>query len=308
MLFDETAISTLKTVRDVWRWGATSLINADVYFGHGTDNAWDESMALLMHVLRLPHDDRMALMWDARLTEAEKKSVMHLLKRRIEERVPLPYLTHDAFFAGLSFYVDERVLIPRSPCAEWIEKQFSPWIDVERVHRILDLCTGSGCIGIACAYYFPEADVVLSDISSDALTVAQKNIEKHEGGDQIVAVESDLFLNLSTDTTEKFDVIISNPPYVPVDEYKTLPKEYEHEPALALSVEADGLLIVDRILKSAGHYLNDGGILLLEVGETRDAFVERYPTLPVVWLECERGGEGLLLINKADLCDEFSTL
>ncbi|MFU8798255.1 MAG: 50S ribosomal protein L3 N(5)-glutamine methyltransferase, partial [Gammaproteobacteria bacterium] len=226
---------------------------AGLYYGHGTDNAWDEAMALMLHVL------------DSRLTSEEQKKIKNLVQRRIEERKPVAYLTHEAWFAGLKLYVDERVLIPRSPLAELIEHRFSPWIQPEHVHHILDLCTGSGCIALACAQAFPDVAIDAVDISADALDVAKINRDKYFP--KVNLIQSDLFLHVGH---KKYDVIISNPPYVDAQDMADLPAEYRHEPALGLAAGQDGLDLVRTILKEAANYLTPNGILIVEVGNSEE--------------------------------------
>jgi ribosomal protein L3 glutamine methyltransferase len=219
-----------------------------------------------------------------------------LFAQRIETRKPAAYLTHEAWFAGLPFYVDERVLVPRSPMAEWIERGFAPWLEADRVDRVLDLCTGSGCIAIACAAHFDNAEVDAVDISAAALEVARRNVARHELDDWVHLFESDLFAALPT---EQYQLIISNPPYVAADELQTLPEEYHHEPEIGLRAEQAGLEFAVRILAGAGDYLSDEGVLVVEVGNSEDMLVECFPDVPFVWLDFERGGHGVFLLEAA---------
>ena len=292
-----SAEKELLTIRDFIRWGMTQLSKAEAYFGHGTDNAWDEMVYLILHTLKLPHEVNKAIL-DARLIEEERFAIAEILWKRVSEKVPTPYLVHEAWFAGIPFYVDQRVLIPRSPIAELIEKKFDPWIDVEKVNNILDLGTGSGCIAITAALAFPLAEVDAVDVSQDALAVAKINVDKHQVDDRVHLIESDVFNNLQS---KVYDVIISNPPYVDQKDMQSLPREYHHEPKLALAAGQDGLEVVDRILKSAADHLNDYGILIVEVGNSAEALVEKYPNIPFIWLEFEHGHSEVFLLNKHDL-------
>ena len=287
----------LETVRDYLRWIISRFNDAGLYYGHGTDNAQDEAWYLVCGALKLPFDLDGRLL-DGRLTEAERQRLEQLVERRISERVPVAYLVGEAWFAGLPFNVDERVLVPRSPLAELIDVGFQPWLgDVEPEH-ILDLCTGSGCIGIACAFAFPEARVVLSDVSADALAVARSNIERHSLSDRGTALQSDVFAGLEA---QRFDLIVSNPPYVDAEDLAGMPAEYQAEPALGLGSGDDGLDITRRILQQAAGHLNEGGLLVVEVGNSGRALDEAFPELPLTWVEFERGGHGVFVISKDDL-------
>jgi len=287
----------LLTIRDFMRFAMTELNKNNAFFGHGTDNAWDESISLVLHVLHLPHDIDQAIL-DARLIEEERNKIVELLWHRVHDRIPTPYLIHESWFSGLSFYVDNRVLIPRSPIAELIENRFAPWIHEDQVKSILDIGTGSGCIAIACALAFPFVDVDAVDVSQDALTVAKINVEKYSLEDRVHLVTSDVFSNIFA---KKYDVIVSNPPYVDQEDMANLPEEYRHEPELALKAGGDGLAIVEQILQSAYNYLNDKGILIVEVGNSAAALIEKYPNLPFVWLEFLHGHAEIFLLNKEDL-------
>lgn len=286
-----------ETILDFFRYAISQAHSRGLYYGHGTDNARDDIWSLIAGSLSLPfeYDDLMS----ARLTEIEKKRLTDQLIRRLVDRVPVPYLIHEARFCDLSFYVDERVLIPRSPIAELIETQFSPWIDEpDSVHQILDLCTGSACIAIACCAYFPEAHVDAVDLSPDALAVAEINCNRHGCESQLDLIQSDCWEHVPQ---KQYDVIVSNPPYVSDDEMAVLPPEYRHEPDLALRAAKHGLMIVEKILQLAHHYLSPEGILVIEVGNAETALIEAYPELPFVWLEFERGGRGVFLLTRKQL-------
>lgn len=286
----------LITLRDFIRWGASEFTAAKLYFGHGTDNAWDEAEQLVLHAVHLvpPLADE----WlSARLTRVERERVLVNLHRRVAERIPAAYITGTAWFAGLPFVVDERVLVPRSPIAELIQQRFAPWLPHEPA-QILDLCTGSGCIGIACAYAFPDAQVQLSDISFDALAVAEENIQQHNVEDRVFAMQSDLFSNL---IGQQFDLIVSNPPYVDADDLASMPPEYHAEPEIGLGSGRDGLDFTRRLLREASDYLTDQGVLIVEVGNSWVALEEAYPHVSFTWIEFERGGHGVFMLTKADL-------
>lgn len=293
--------SELVTVLDFLRFSLSYAATAQLYYGHGTDNAADDMRSLVLRSLSLPYDvDPMLL--HGKLTTSEKKFLCQQLDKRINQRVPVPYLIKEAYFCDLPFYVDERVLIPRSPIAELISEQFAPWINPDEVTSILDMCTGSGCIAIACAYAFPDAQVHAVDISSQALEVSAINVKKLEVGDQVTLIESDGFTKVPQ---KRYDIIVSNPPYVGKEEMQTLPDEYRHEPVLALETSNNGLAIIEKILISAHDYLNDGGILIVEVGNSEEALCEAYPSLPFTWLEMEHGGSGVFLLTKEQLQTAF---
>lgn len=269
---------------------------SDIFYGHGTDNAGDEAYALVIDALNLSHDMSDEALAAIQLENSEE--LINLIHKRVNEHVPVPYLTHKAWFCGLPFYVDERVLIPRSPLAETICNYFEPWIDPETVTDVLDLCTGSGCIAIACAYAFENAIIDAVDLSQDALDVAKINVEQHHLTNQVHLLQGDLFHPVNN---KQYDIIVSNPPYVGQDEMELLPTEFEHEPVMALVSGSLGLDIVDRILKQAARHLKDNGILIVEVGNTWQIMEEHYPHLPFVWLDFEMGGEGVFVLNKSDL-------
>jgi ribosomal protein L3 glutamine methyltransferase len=293
------ATQELSTIIDFVRWVVSNLNQHDLSYGHGTENSWDEAFSLVLSSLHLPPDVDKSI-YQAVLTQRERKILAEQLSRRLVERVPVPYLVNEAWFAGLNFYVDERVIIPRSPVAELIETEFSPWVQPHAVDRILDLCTGSGCIAISCALAFPNAQVDAVDISEDALNVAQTNVERYECEENVHLVHSDLFDNL---IPQQYDIIISNPPYVSEEEMQSLPAEYMHEPKIALAAGEQGLDIVQRILAHAHEYLAPGGILVVEVGYTQHAVEAMYPHLPFTWLQFERGGEGVFLLTAEEIAE-----
>jgi len=291
-------LSHIDTVGDLIERGARRLARAGLAFGHGTDNAWDEAAALVLHAAGLSPiaGSRMTTL---RIGKARAARARALIERRIGERVPAAYLTGRTWFAGLEMRVDPRVLIPRSPIAELIERRFSPWISVERTRRILDLGTGSGCIAIACAKAFPRACVDAVDISRDALAVARCNVRRHRVGGRVRLVASDHFRGLAR---RRYDIIVSNPPYVGGRELEGLPPEYHHEPRRALAAGRDGLESVRIIIAGAADHLAPGGILVVEVGNTERAVRRAYPSLPFTWLEFERGGGGVFLLTAEQLC------
>jgi len=276
---------------------ARRLARARLCFGHGTDNARDEAAALVWHALRLPRAPSAAQL--ARpVSRRALARIEALLSRRIHERIPAVYLTRRCWFAGLSLYVDERVLVPRSPIAELIERRFAPWIEPTRVRRVLDLGTGSGCIAIACARAFPAARVDALDISSDALAVALRNIRRHRLQRRVRVLQSNHFAALNG---ASYDIIVSNPPYVGRRELRGLPGEYRHEPQLALAAGEDGLDSVRVILRRAAAHLRTGGILIVEVGNSERAVRRAFPRLPFVWLSFERGGGGVFVLRREQL-------
>lgn len=294
---ESEALAELRTLRDMLRWGYTQFQNAQLFYGHGTDNAWDEIIYLTLAVLKLGCE--LNPVWlDARLTTDERTQLLHKISCRVNQRIPTAYLVQESWFAGLPFYVDSWVLIPRSPMAELIEQQFSPWVDAEQVKSILDLGTGSGCIAIACAYAFPNAKIDAVDSSKEALAVASINVERHELQDQINLIQSQDFQNLSG---RRYDIIISNPPYVDAHDFAQLPPEYRHEPKMALLAGADGLDMVVRLLAQAKQYLQKEGLLIVEVGNSKAALIKRFPDLAFVWLEFERGDTEVFLLTKEQL-------
>jgi ribosomal protein L3 glutamine methyltransferase len=273
----------------------------EVFFGHGTDNAVDEAAELVFFAAGLRHEDAERVYGQA-LSAAELDRIEELVGRRIRERVPAAYLTHRMWFAGHEFYVDRRVLVPRSPIAELIEARFEPWIDADNVRSILDIGTGSGCIAIAAALELPQAQVDAADVSDDALAVARINIEKHGVADRVRAVRSDVYSGLGG---RRYDIILTNPPYVGREELEGLPDEYRREPELGLFGGEDGLDIVRRILAGAYDHLQPGGILIGEVGNTDLALEAAFPDVPFVWLEFERGGGGVFVLTRDELGRAF---
>jgi len=290
-------IRYLTTVKDFMRWGASRFMEAKLSYGHGMLTALDESVYLVLKALYLPIDTP-EVYWGSQLTPQEIERILSFLTQRIETRKPAAYITREGWFAGLCFYVDERVLIPRSPIAEMVEDQFEPWIDAGRVTDVLDMCTGSGCIGISCAYAFPDAQIDLSDISSGALEVAQINSKNHDVTSHVSIIASDLFENLQG---KRYDIIVSNPPYVDQEDMDALSDEFKHEPELGLASGGDGLDITRQILAEAANHLYPDGILVLEVGNSQYALSEKYPNVPFQWIEFERGGDGVFILTAEQL-------
>ena len=294
----EELANNLTTIRDYLRW-ATSCFNEEgLFYGHGTNSSWDEAVHLVLQALNLPLDvDNRVL--DAHLVKREKHKIIEWVYKRVIDRIPLPYLTKTAWFARMKFYVDQRVLIPRSPIGELICNDFEPWIKSNQINKILDLCTGSGCIGIGCSYVFQNANIILSDISKDALEVAKINITQHQLQKTVQTVYSDLFSNFSND--DKFDLIISNPPYVNAEDLSNMPIEYLKEPLLSLEAGEDGLEIIKKILINATNYLTKKGFLIVEVGNSQYALREKFPNVPFTWLSFENGGDGVFLLTYDEL-------
>ncbi len=297
----QQAEQELSSIADFVRFAATQFHQSDLYFGHGTDNPWDEAVAVVLQMLDLPADYPQSMLGAQVLTE-EKKHLIHAIKTRVSERKPLAFITNKAYFAGLEFFVDERVLVPRSPIAELIHNDFYPWLEADNP-KVLDLCCGSGCIGLATAAYIEDAEVVMSDISEDALTVAEINIERLGLYHKARAVQSDLFDGLKG---EVFDLIVSNPPYVDADDLADMPQEYHHEPEIGLGSGLDGLDITRQILENAAHYLSDQGVLIVEVGNSWPALEESFPEIEFNWIEFEQGGDGVFVLTKKQLLEYFS--
>ncbi len=287
---------SLQTARDFVRFSATQMNKHGVYFGHGTDNAWDEALFMVMETLHLPWA-LVEQVLPCRLTDSERDALVELLQQRIEQRMPAAYLLGRAWFCGLPFVVNEHVLVPRSPIAELIEQQFAPWLG-QTPEKILDLCTGSGCIGIACALAFPEAVVDLSDISPEAIDVAWQNIDLHDLEHRVQAKESDLFSALAG---EQYDLIVCNPPYVDAEDIASMPDEYHHEPQLGLASGDDGLNFTRRLLAEAPQYLTENGLLVCEVGNSCEALEAAFPDTAFTWVEFERGGHGVFVLTAREL-------
>jgi ribosomal protein L3 glutamine methyltransferase len=301
---DANSPSALSTIRDFIRWGSSEFNRSELTFGHGFASAFDEAKYLVLHQLALPLD------WpddyfDCVLTDSERTQVIQILQQRVKSRQPVAYITRESWFCGLKFYVDERVLVPRSPIAELIANHFEPWIDSDRVHKILDLCTGSGCIAIASQYMFEEAEVFASDISLDALEVARINCREHNLDDILTLYQSDLFDSIPA---QQFDVIVSNPPYVDAEDMADLSAEFLFEPSVGLAAGDDGLVIVDRILADAGNYLSEQGVLFIEVGNSQQAMMRKYEFLPITWIDFEFGGTGVCCIQQNDLKQQQSKI
>jgi len=294
-----TAASTeLLTIRDWLRYAVSQFEASDIFYGHGTDNAYDEAVWLVMSALHLPMDT-LNNFFDARITSPERSKLSQLLEQRISSHTPTAYLVKEAWLQGLKFFVDERVLVPRSFIAELLNDDLSPWIEYpELVESAADICTGSGCLGIMLASAFPNAAVDVVDISTDALDVANINIANYGLEDQITAIQSDMFTALKG---RKYDVIISNPPYVDAPSMAELPAEYRNEPQIALGSGNDGLDHTHTLLREAGHYLNENGILIVEIGHNRDALQAAYPNIAFNWLEVSSGNEFVFLLTKAQL-------
>jgi len=304
-IYLEEAIDDLHSVLDFVRWSVSRFVDADLFFGHGTDNPWDEAVSLVFHALHIPHELTEVTgdgLFNARLTRSEKHKVAELVLKRVQTRLPLPYITHQAWFAQLPFYVDERVLIPRSPFAEMIADKFEPYISSEPT-RILDMCTGGGCIAIALAMAYENAVVDAVDISSDALAVADLNIQEYGLSERVFPLQSDLFSALQG---QKYDLIVANPPYVDAEDMADLPAEFQHEPALALASGEDGLDLVEALLKQAEDYLAHDGWLFVEVGNSLVHMENRFPGLQLEWVELKQGGHGIFAVNAKELTQYFS--
>ena len=294
----EQARQELCTLRDLLRFSVSRFNEAGLFFGHGSDNAWDEAAYLLLHTLHLPLE-RLEPFLDAKLTNDERHAALGIIERRINERLPAAYLTNEAWLGEHRFYVDERVIVPRSFIAELLREQLAPWVDDPwAVGRVLDLCTGSGCLAILSALAFPEADVDAIDISPDALAVAKRNVSDYGLESRLHLIESNLFTGLKG---QRYDVIISNPPYVNAESMAVLPEEYRHEPELALASGEDGLDLVRIMLMEVGEHLNPGGLLIVEIGHNRDALEAAFPETPFTWLDTSAGDQHVFLLHREEL-------
>ena len=296
-MFDQ-AQKELSTLRDLMRFAVSRFTEAGLFFGHGTDNAWDEAAYLLLHTLHLPID-RLDPFMEARLTGDERDALLKMIKRRITERVPAAYLTNEAWLGEYRFYVDERVIVPRSHIAELLREQLSPWVDDPwAISSALDLCTGSGCLAILAAQAFPEAKIDAIDLSLDALAIARRNVGDYGLESRVRLIQSDAFAAIQG---QRYDVIISNPPYVNAESMATLPEEFRREPELALASGVDGLDFVRIILAESAKHLNPNGILVVEIGHNRDELEKAFPDTPFVWLNTEAGDEFVFLLRRDDL-------
>ena len=295
---NQAAKAELKTIRDFLRYAVSRFKAAGLFFGHGSDNAWDEAVYLTLHTLNLPLD-RLEPFLDARLLTQERDALLEIYRRRCEDRLPAAYLTNEAWLAGHRFYVDERVIVPRSFIAELLDEQLAPWVgDPWAIESALDLCTGSGCLAILAALAFPEARVDAVDLSPEAIAVAQRNVETYDLCERIEIIRSDAFSNLQE---RRYDLIVSNPPYVNADSVAALPPEYLHEPVMALGSGKDGLDFTRIILREARQHLNPDGLLVVEIGHNREELEAAYPELPFTWLDTAAGNEFVFLLRAADL-------
>lgn len=296
----EEALTDLLTIKDLLRWTISQLNQNELTYGHGTENSHDEALNLILGSLHLPYDVDETFL-SAKLTFSEKKMIVERVQDRIINHTPVPYLVNAAWFGDLEIYVDKRVIIPRSPIAELIQDKFNPWIAQDKVNNVLDLCTGSGCIAILAAIHFPDAQVDAVELSKDAIAVAKINVSRFELESQLKIFNSDLFNQLPD---KKYDIIVSNPPYVDSEDYTDLPLEYLHEPKQALVASDEGLGLVIEILKHASKYLTPHGILIVEVGYLSDVLEARFPNIPFTWLQFEQGGEGVFLLTAKEI-NEF---
>lgn len=297
-------LKLLSTIRDFVRWAASEFNRCELDFGHGFETALDEARYLILHALDLPLDLPDTYL-QCVVTQEERERIIELLGQRLESRKPVAYICRESWFCGLKFYVDERVLVPRSPMAELIGDQFEPWINPSQVHRILDLCTGSACIAIASQYQFEDAAVFASDISADALEVAKINCHEHSLDPYITLYQSDLFNDIPAQT---FDLIVCNPPYVDAGEMDQLSAEFRCEPGIGLAAGEDGLALVNRILVDVSDFLSTNGVIFIEVGNSQEAMMERYAFLPMTWIDFEFGGSGVCCIQAEDLRQQLDNI
>jgi len=296
--YSSQAAQNLHTVRDYLRFAVSRFNQAQLFFGHGSSDAYDEAAYLILHTLHLPLD-RLEPFLDAQLTDGERTEVLGIIQQRVEKRIPAAYLTHQAMLGDFSFYVDERVIVPRSFISELLLEQLSPWIaEPEEINSVLDLCTGSGCLAILAANAFPYASVDAADLSPAALAVAERNVADYKLQDRVSLIESDLFAKLGG---KQYDLIISNPPYVDAGSVAALPQEYLHEPKLALGSGHDGLDATRIILKNAAQHLTENGVLIVEIGHNRDVLEAAYPDLPFTWLDVSAGDEFVFMLHRNDL-------
>ena len=290
---------TLLTVRDLVRYGVSRFTEAKLFFGHGSDNAWDEAVYLVLHALHLPPDELEPFL-DARLLTQERERAIELIHRRCDSRLPAPYLTQESWLQGYRFFVDQRVIVPRSPIAELIEQQFQPWIsEPERIESVLDMCTGSGCLAIIAAHVFENALVDAVDLSADAIAVAAINVKDHGLEDRVTLIQSNLFESIPAG--RRYDLIICNPPYVNSQSMSQLPAEYQHEPHQALAGGSDGMDLVRKILRQAPDYMTDQGCLVLEIGHEIEHFEEAFPEMVPIWLDAGESNEQILLLHRDQL-------
>ncbi len=291
-------VDELATLRDWLRWAVSRFNEAKLFYGHGTDNAYDEAAWLILHTLHLPND-RLEPFLDARLTRAERLAVLNIVEQRLVRRLPAAYLTHEAWLGPYRFYVDERVIVPRSYFAELLAEHMAPWItDPDHIHTALDLCTGSGCLAILMAEAFPAATVDAVDVSGDALAVAHRNVADYGLDNRVHLIQSDLLDGLSG---RRYDLIICNPPYVTAESMAALPAEYRHEPELALAAGNDGLDIVRRLLAAAPEHLTENGLLFVEIGHNADIVEAAFPGLPLTWVDAPSGEGKVFLLSRTDL-------
>lgn len=294
-------MNNLKTVRDWLRYSVSQFEQAELYYGHGTDNALDEARLLVFGALKLSWQQP-ELWLDARLTDAEMQRLAELIELRIVQRKPVAYLLGEAWYYDVPFYIDDSTLVPRSPIAELIDGQFIPWL-TQPPEQVLDLCSGSGCLGILTALAFPESAVDLAELNPQAVTLSQRNIDRHFLGDRVTAYQSDIFDGLPAGS--QYDLIIANPPYVDAQDMADLPAEFEHEPKAALASGDDGLALTYEILKQAPNYLTEQGVLICEVGNSAGALQQAHPDVPFIWLEFERGGFGVFLLDVDSIRKNF---